>query len=139
RGGDDWGVGVGDTHTFDLDVTPKPVPANARIAIRWTRGDITVRTGDTSEIRVNGQARMRTWNDSEADRVGKQAKVEIVQNGDGYEIHPAGSADSNSRVALDIEVAVPPKSTVTIRNERGAIKVSDFKTPVSINSKHGDI
>src|SRR5262249_41176398 len=112
---------------------------NPRISVRWTRGDITVRTGDTSEVRVTGQAKVRSWNDSEAERVGKQARVEITQNGDGYEIHPAGSADGNPKVVVDVEIVVPPKAAVAIHNEKGAVTVSDFKTPVSINSKSGDI
>ena len=38
---DDWVSG--DTTTADLDVAPKPVPANARITIRGIHGDISVR------------------------------------------------------------------------------------------------
>jgi hypothetical protein len=129
----------GDAHSFDLDVAPKAVPANARVMIRWTRGALTVRAADTSEIRLSGQAKVRSWSESDAERVGKQARVEITQNGDGYEIHPAGSADGNSKVAVDMEIALPPKATVTIRNEKGEVHVSDFKTPVSINAKSGDI
>ena len=132
----DW---VGDINSVDLNITSKTVPTDARIAIRWTRGAITVRTGDTNEIRTTGQAKIRSWNDSEAERIGKQAAVEIVQNGDGYEIHPSGSAENNSKVALDVEFVVPPKATVTIRNDKGDITISDFKTPVSISGKSGDI
>jgi putative adhesin/cell wall-active antibiotic response 4TMS protein YvqF len=132
-------IEIGDDHSFDLEVAPKAVPANARIEVRWTRGDVTVRTGDSAEIRVSGQAKVRSWSDSEAERIGKQAAVEITQNGDGYEIHPAGSAGGNSRVALDMEIVVPSKATVTIRNEKGDITVSDFKTPVTINGRSGDI
>jgi len=133
----DWGVG--ETRSFDLDVAPKAVATNARVAVRWTRGDITVRTADTAEIRVSGQAKIRSWNDSEAERIGKQAHVEVTPNGDGYEIHPAGSADGNPKVALDVEITVPAKATLIIRNEKGDINVSDFKTPVTINGKSGDI
>src|SRR5262249_20448755 len=129
----------GDSHSFDLDVAPKTVPANARVTIRWTRGDITVRAADTAEIRVSGQAKVRSWSESDAERIGRQANVEITQNGDGYEIHAAGSADGNSKVALDMEIALPSKAMVTIRNDKGEIHVSDFKTPVSINAQHGDI
>ncbi|HEY2547923.1 MAG TPA: DUF5668 domain-containing protein, partial [Candidatus Acidoferrum sp.] len=45
---------AGDSYPFDLDVAPKTVPANARVTIRGGRGDITVRTADTLEIRVAG-------------------------------------------------------------------------------------
>src|SRR5262249_45786232 len=138
-GGRGVNVDIGDVHSFDLDVQPKAVPSNARIAIRWTRGSVTVRTGDSSEIRASGQAKVRSWSDAEAERVGKLAHVEIAQNGDGYEIRPSGSAEANSPVALDLEITVPAKASVSIRNEKGDISVSDFKTPVTINGKNGDI
>jgi hypothetical protein len=128
-----------DAHSFDLEVAPKPVPPNARISVRSTRGDITVRAGDTSEIRVTGQARVRSWNESEASKIGKQATVEIVRNGDGFEVHPTGSADGSSRVAVDMDIVVPAKASVSIRSERGAITVSDLSTPVTISGKSGDI
>src|SRR5215472_4346835 len=133
--GPDWG----NISSVDVNVAPKAVPSDTRIAVRWTRGNITIRTNDTNEIRATGQAKIRSWNDSEAERIGKEASVEIAQNGDGYEIHPSGSAKNNSKVALDVEIIVPPKATVTIQNDKGDITVSDFKTPVTINAKHGDI
>jgi Putative adhesin/Domain of unknown function (DUF5668) len=131
----DWA----DAHSFDLEVAPKAVPANARILVRGTRGDITIRAADKLEIRVSGQAKVRSWDDSDAEKIGKQANIEIVQNGDGFEIRPTGAAEGNSRVAVDMDIAVPPKAMVTIRNEKGDINVSDLATPVTINAKHGDI
>jgi hypothetical protein len=131
----DWG----DVHSFDLEVAPKAVPPNARILIRGTRGDITVRTADTSEIRLSAEAKVHSWNESDAEKIGKRVTVEIVQNGDGYEIRPAGAADSNSKVAVDMDITVPRKATVSVRNEKGAINVSEMATPVNIGSKNGDI
>lgn len=132
----DWGMG-GDKFEFDLDVAPKPVPPDARVTIRNGRGDISVHASDEPEIRVSGKKNARGWNETEARKLTDRASVEIVQNGDGYEIHPAGSTDS--RLSLDLEVSVPKKSTLTIRNEKGDINVSDMATPVSITNGSGDI
>jgi hypothetical protein len=131
----DWG----DAHSFDLEVAPKAVPPNARILIRGTRGDITVRTAETAQIRVSGEVKVHSWSESDADKLGKKITVEIVQNGDGYEIRPAGVADNSSKVAVDMDITVPLKATVAIRNEKGAINVSGMAAPVNISSKHGDI
>src|SRR5208282_4706087 len=78
----------GDAYPFDLDVAPKTVPANARITIRGVRGDITVRTADTPEIRVSGKKNVHAWSENDASHRADPVSVEIVQNGDGYEIHP---------------------------------------------------
>jgi DUF4097 and DUF4098 domain-containing protein YvlB len=131
----DWARG--DTTAVDLDVSPKPVPANARITIRGIRGDISVRSSDEPEIRVNGKKNVRSWNETDAHRVAERVGVEIVANGDGFEVQPTNGGDS--RVSMDMEVVVPSKAAVTIRNEKGDISVADLGTPVTINSGSGDI
>jgi DUF4097 and DUF4098 domain-containing protein YvlB len=121
----------------DLEVAPEAVPANARITIQG-RGNITVRSSDEPEIRVNGKKNVRSWNESEAERLAGRISAEIVHSGDGYEIHPTG-VRGGSRVSVDMEVVVPVKSFVTIRNERGDISISDMATPVTIEGANGDI
>src|SRR6267142_1501674 len=135
-GGGDWSMG-GDKFEFDLEVAPKPVPPDARITIRNGRGDISVHASDEPQVRVSGKKNAKGWNETEAHKLADRASVEIVQNGDGYEIHPAGSSDS--RLSLDLEVSVPKKSVLTIRKERGDVSVSDMATPVTIVSGTGDI
>jgi DUF4097 and DUF4098 domain-containing protein YvlB len=129
----------GDAYPFDLDVAPKPVPANARISVRGARGDITVRATDVPEIRVAGKKNVHAWSENDASRRAGPISVEIVQNGDGYEIHPTGANAGDSRVSIDMEIQVPKKASLTIRNEKGDITVSDMATPVSITSANGDV
>ncbi len=127
----------GETTTVDLDVAPKPVPANARIIIRGIHGDISVRGSDEPEIRVNGKKNVRSWNENDARRVADRTGVEITPNGDGFEVHPTSGGDS--RASVDMDVVVPSKALVTIRNEKGDISVADMGTSVTINSGSGDI
>jgi len=137
--GSDWGVHMGDSYPFDLDVVPKAVPANARITVRGSRGDITVRATDTPEIRVSGKKNLRGWNEEDAQRRSGPISVEIVQNGDGYEIRPSGVGSGDSRVSIDMDIQVPAKASVSVRNDKGDITVSDMTTPVSITSASGDV
>jgi len=127
----------GDSYPFDLDVTPVHVPANARITVRAGRGDITVRSADISDIRVSGKKNIHAWSESDAQHRAGPVSVEIVQNGDGYEIHPTGLGDS--RITVDMDIQVPPKAIVTIRNEKGGITVSDMAAPVSVTNMSGDV
>jgi len=137
--GGKFSIPSGDVHTFDLDVAPKTVPANARVTIRGGRGDITVRTADTLEIRVAGKKNVHAWNESDAQRRSAPISVEIVQNGDGYEVHPTGANAGDSRITMDMDIQVPMKASVTVRNEKGDITVSDMATPVSVTSGNGDV
>ncbi|HEY2819490.1 MAG TPA: DUF5668 domain-containing protein [Candidatus Acidoferrum sp.] len=126
----------GDTTAIDLDIAPKAVPANARVTVKGTRGDISVRSGTEAEIRVNGKKNVRTWNQREADRIADGSGVEIVKNGDGWDVQPTGG---DNRVSLDMDVVVPAKSAVTVRNDKGDISVADMGSSLAINSGTGDI
>ena len=45
-----------------------------------------------------------------------RASVEMVQNGDGYEIRPSGSNTGDSRLGFDMEILVPKKAQLTVRS-----------------------
>ncbi len=135
----DFGDISGDSHDFDLDVAPKTVPPNARISIRNGHGDVTVRGADSTEIRVSGKKNVKAWSDSDADRLSQRANVQIVQNGDGYEIVTPGFENASSRVAMNLEIVVPQKVPLTVRDERGDVTASDLLTGISVTAQHGDV
>jgi Putative adhesin/Domain of unknown function (DUF5668) len=124
---------------FDLDVAPKEVPGDARIAIHNGRGSISVRPSDESQIRVSGKKYAKAWNESDAQQAAERVGVEIVKNGDGYEIHPSGVSTGDSRIGLDLDVMVPKKASVTIRNEKGNITVADMAKAINVTNGVGDI
>jgi DUF4097 and DUF4098 domain-containing protein YvlB len=129
----------GDKFDFDLEVTPKPVPADSRITVRNARGEVKVHASDEPQIRVSGTKNAKGWSESDAKKLADGASVEIVQNGDGYEIRPAGNSIGDSRLSVDIEVSVPKKTSLTVRSDKGNVDVSDMNTPVTIISGSGDI
>src|SRR5882762_1125670 len=129
----------GNSFDFDLEVTPKSVPADARITIRNGRGNISVRPSDDAQIRISGKKKANAWNENDAQQVAERVGVEVVQNGDGYEIRPTGVSKGESRISLDLDVAVPKKASLTIRNEKGDITVADMAKPVNVTNGVGDI
>jgi DUF4097 and DUF4098 domain-containing protein YvlB len=129
----------GNSFDFDLEVAPKTVPSDARITIRNGRGNISVRPSDEAQIRVSGKKNAKAWNENDAQKVADGVGVEIVQNGDGYEIRPTGVSAGDSRIGLDLDVAVPKKASLTIRNERGDITVADMAKPVTVTNGVGDV
>ena len=129
----------GNSFDFDLNVAPKVVPADARIVIHNGRGNISVRPSEDSQIRVSGKKNAKAWNESDAQQFAERAGVEIAQNGDGYEIHPTGVGAGDSRISFDLDVAVPKKALLTIRNEKGDITVADMAKPVNVTNGVGDI
>jgi len=133
---EDWG---GNSHESDLEVAPKTVPVDARITVRNGRGNVSVRPSDDSQIRIGGKKNSRAWNEDDAQKAAAKVSVEIAQNGDGYEVRPTGPSASDSHVSLDLDVQVPKKATLTIRNEKGDIIVSDMSKPVSVTNGTGDV
>src|SRR5713226_6180765 len=132
--------GFGQAFTYDLDVAPQPVPANARISIRASRGDITVRASDEPEIRVSAKKIAHGWSENDARRSADPVTVEIAKEGDGWEIRPKGAGSGDSRVAIDMDIAVPRKAALTVHNEKGAIDISDMNADISIsNNQSGNI
>lgn len=129
----------GNSFEFDLNVAPKSVPADARITIRNGRGNISVRPSEDLQIRVSGKKNVKAWNENDAQQAADRVSVEIVQNGDGYEIRPTGVNAGDSRISFDLEVAVPKKASVTIRNERGDVTVADMAKPVNVTNGVGDV
>jgi flagellar basal body rod protein FlgG len=130
---------IGNSYSYDVDVAPKTVPADARITIQTGRGNLSVRSSDVAEIRVSGKKNVRTWNEKDADRLAQPLSAQIVQQGDAYEVKPAGFDPSDSRFSLDLDVVVPKRSPLTLRNENGDITVADMNSDVAIAGKDGNI
>lgn len=134
----DWPRG-GDRFNFDLNVDPKPVLSDSRIVIRNGRGDITVRSSDEAQVRVDGKKNVNAWSETDAEHLASAVSVEIAKNGDAYEVRPVNTSGGDSRVSLDMDISVPKKASLTIRNDRGDVSVSDMDKPVSLNTTRGDV
>ena len=129
----------GDSYSYDVDVSPKTVPAQTHILVRTNRGDITVRGTDENDIRVTAKKNVKTWSDKEAERLAQPVTVEIAQTGDGFEVRPAGYDLSDNRFSVDMEITVPKKSALTVKTEKGDVVVSDQMTDVTITDQNGDV
>jgi DUF4097 and DUF4098 domain-containing protein YvlB len=138
--GENWEDIQGDTYSFDdIEVPSQTIPMGARVNIRVGRGDITLRAADGQELSVTAKKSVRTWSETEANRLEKPVRVVIVKNGDAYEIHPDGYDLSNSRVNVDLEINIPKKSPVTVRTEHGDITISDQFGDVAVTVQSGDV
>jgi DUF4097 and DUF4098 domain-containing protein YvlB len=129
----------GESFSYDLDVAPKKIPANSRVMVRNGRGDITVRGSESGEIRVTAKKTVKSWSETDADRIAEPINVTIEQNGDGYEVRPSGFDLSSSRIGVDLEVAVPKKSAVSVKTDRGDVTVSGISGDVGITDMLGDV
>ena len=129
----------GQPFTEDVDVAPQTIPANARVVLHSGRGDISVSASENNEIRVTAKRTVHAWSESEADRIGKNVSMEIAKNGDAFEVRPKGYDLGDSRISMDLEVAVPRKSSLTVRTDRGDVSVSSISAGVNVTNMRGDV
>jgi DUF4097 and DUF4098 domain-containing protein YvlB len=130
---------MGDNYSFDVDVAPKDVPANARVLINNGKGDLNVRASDENTIKVSAHTIVRGWSEGDAQRRSKSVAVEIVKNGDAFEIRPKGYDLSDSHISLNMEIDVPKKSPLTVKTQSGDVSVSDFLSDLNIFNQTGDV
>jgi hypothetical protein len=103
------------------------------------RGDISVRSSDDAEIRVSAKKGVKTWSEKEADRIAKPVSVEVVKNGDTFEVRPRGYDWSDSRIDVDLEVSVPKQSPLTVKTDKGDVQVSDMTADIGVADQNGDV
>ena len=132
-------VDVGDAFTYDLDLPPQTVPANAHVLINIPRGDVSLRASDEPQLRITGKKKVKSWNEQAAQKLSESVNVEITKDGDNYVVRPAGSAQSDGRFSYELEVGVPKKAEVSVKTEKGDIHVADLATGVAITTQKGDI
>jgi len=128
-----------ESFSYDIDVAPKKIPANARVMVRNGRGDIIVRGSDNGEIRLTATKTIKSWSETEAARIAEPVKVTIEQNGDGYEVHPTGFDLSSSKIGVNLEVAIPKKSVLSVKTDKGDVTVSGISGDVVITDMTGDV
>jgi len=132
-------VEIGEPFTADVDVAPQTIPAHARVIVHCGRGDISVSASEDNEIRVTAKRTVHTWSESEADRLAKNISVEIAKNGDAFEVRPKGYDLGDSRISMDLEVAVPNKSPLTVKTDRGDVSISGISADVNVTNMRGDV
>jgi hypothetical protein len=132
-------VDIGQPFSEDVNVAPQTIPGNARVVVHNGRGNISVHTSDDQDIRVTAKRTVHAWSESEADRVGKNISVEIAKNGDAFDVRPKGYDLSDSRISMDLEVAVPNRSPLTVKTDRGDVTVTGISASVNVTDRYGDI
>jgi len=132
-------VEIGQPFSEGVDVAPQKIPAAARVAVRSGRGDISVSASDDPEIRVTAKRTVHAWSESEAEHMARNIAVEIAKNGDAFEVRPKGYELSDSRISMDLEVAVPKKSPLTVRTEQGDVTISGISADVGVTNMRGNV
>jgi DUF4097 and DUF4098 domain-containing protein YvlB len=129
----------GSEFTFDANVAAQAVSPAARIAVRIPRGNITVHTADAAEVKVTAQKRVRGWSEERAESAARDVKIEIVPDGDGYEVRTSGGETRTPRISVDLDITVPRKASLAVRDEHGDVEVRDLGGELVVSTRYGDV
>ncbi len=135
----DIGFLRGTPYSFTEEIPTRAVPAASHISITSGRGDITVVPEDAAEIRATVKKTAYASNQADAQSAGGRVHVSLVDTGNGnFEIRPNDDAGRN-RVEVALEVHVPKQASVSVRTDRGDVRISGTQGSVSISVRNGDI
>ncbi len=137
-----FGGGVFETKgTFERTLKVRG-PVN--LEITTNSGDVTVVSGDDSEVHIKGTIHVNQgWifgnSDSEARIRAIQRNPPIDQNGDHIEISPPKDEALARHVSIDYQVTVPSRTQLTSKSGSGDLAVRGILGPVNASTGSGDL
>ncbi len=130
----------GNPYSFSQELPAQPAPANARVDIYTGRGDITVMSGDSPQIRVVARKTAYASDENEAKRDAQTISVEVTPTGgSSFQIRPQGQGTQGNRVEVDLEVHLPKQASVNAQTEHGNVHISGIQGSVSTEALGGDV
>lgn len=130
---------LGSDYGYDVNAV-QPAQGIARIVLDNLRGDLSLKGSDSGEIKVTGHETVRAFNRNDADRTQSRATVRVERQGDRLLIHVDDAGGSSlSRIAADLDIAVPRGISVESRGRNGDLTVEDIDGTVDVSAGRGDI
>lgn len=123
--------------TSTEEIPVQPVAADSKITVTTHRGNITLRSDETNNVRVVVTKTISEMDEGEARDRAKRITVAISKVTEGYDVRPQGADAEGAKV--DLEIHVPKKVSLVLRTDRGDISASSVDGGVWINSSSGDI
>ena len=104
-------------------------------------GDIQVRTGNATEVRVSGRIRARRDREADAQEIVRQLEADppIQQNGNEIIIGRADDGERLRNVSISYEVVVPAQTEVEARSGSGDVTIEGVQRPVVARAGSGDV
>ncbi len=129
--------------SFDFPQTEQAL-ANAgktpRILIENLRGNARIVGVDGEGVRATGRLTVRAFQQSDADKVSKDCKLEIVRQGDLIVVRTnQDRAPSSTKVTADIEIAVPRGANVEGRGRYGDFEIVDIAGTATVDSENAGV
>ncbi len=128
--------------SYDYPLAPKSVDAGAspRIIIDNARGNARVTGVAGTQVSAKGHTTVRAYTQAEADKANQECPLEVTRQGDVVIVRTNHERlTGNPRVSSDIEIVVPPGSTVEARGKYGDFDITDIGGSVTVDSDNAGV
>lgn len=113
---------------------------SGELALANFSGNIVVRAGSGSEVKLDITKRVRTSDAAEAKRQLSAVNVDVVElpsRGEVRVIYPID--ETRPRVSVDYNVTVPPETSLNAKSVFGSVRIADVRGEVRAESVSGNV
>jgi DUF4097 and DUF4098 domain-containing protein YvlB len=129
----------GESYDFQLPEQKRAVGKTPRILIENLRGMTRITGADSEELKVTGRTTVRAFQQADAERVYKEAPLEIATQGDLIIVRTNQDRPSGpQRLTSDLEITVPKGAVIQGRGRQGDFDLSDV-AGVDIDSDNAGV
>ena len=126
-------------YSQSLVIPPAKIPAGALLTVQTGLGNITVHSGDTDEIHASANQTAAGHSESAAHDRMQEVTVMLEKSGSGYLLHAMKQDSFRGSVAVDLDVEVPKKISLTASTPHGDINISGIAGAVTATTDSGDV
>jgi len=122
-------------HDMDQQPLSVQIPENATVQIENPRGDVSVTSGDSSNIEVQAHQVAFAGSDQEAKKIFDAEQAHVTVSGSAVLV----KSDGNNNGRSNLTVTVPKSAHVSVHSGHGDVTAANLNGGVNINSSHGDV
>ncbi len=132
--GNDMLFTFGDEHDKDVQLT-QAVAANGTVNVQNPRGDVTVTPSTDGQIHMQAHEIVHTWSGDDVQKAFDAVQPQIMPAGKGVLVN----VPEHRGAAVDLTLAVPEGSFLTVNVRRGDVSVEGLKNAADVTDGHGDV
>jgi len=122
-------------HDLDQQVMNVQIPENATVQIENPRGDVSITSGDSTNIEVQAHEVAFAGSDEEAKKIFAAEQAHVTVSGSAVLV----KSDANNNGRMNLTVTVPKSARVSVHSGHGDVTAANLNGGVNINSSHGDV
>jgi DUF4097 and DUF4098 domain-containing protein YvlB len=136
----DFGISTGlwgHPFTFSQELPPQELKPAATISLSTPRGDLAVRSGQDSRMRLIVTKKIASYDWNRASELAKKVQVTVEETPQGYEVSPQLPETKN--VQVNLEAYLPATANLTATTDAGDVRIEGLTGTISATSTRGDV